>query len=305
MEETKNEISSGGVRPPRLLYVTNIFFHPGGATAISRHPKYRPSFPVVRSIARTPNCVEAPLRLLRSIVVTVFAGLVFLHSAQAQGADSLRGRDTISPYNTAAPAVNGLPDSLRGRSVLSPFDAPATAVNQLPDTGAVARADSTKTPASGIDSSVAYAASDSIVFSYPTRIMKMFGRCDVKYKTMALNSERIDVAWSDDKLEAYGVLDSSKAGNPDSIKQRYTGMPVMVDGSEKYEGFKIAYNFKTQKGRITLGGTAKDQGYYYGEHIKKIEHDVLFIADGRFTTCSNGHPHYYFLSPEMRVTVKD
>ncbi len=168
-----------------------------------------------------------------------------------------------------------------------------------------APADSALAPSSGIDSSVAYTAADSIVFSYPTRVMKMFGKCDVTYKTMGLKSERIDVQWTENRLEAYGVIDSAKAGDPDSIKQRYTGMPVMVDGSEKYEGFRIAYNFKTQKGRITLGETAKEAGYYYGSHIKKVEPDLLFISDGRFTTCSNGHPHYFFLSPEMRVTVKD
>ena len=274
-------------------------------TVIHEHPKYCVFFPFVRRAASIVNCAWEPLRLLRTIAVGVAAPLVMHYSAQAQVADSLRGRDTISPYNAAATAGNQGADSLRGRTAISPFAAPAAAVKELPDTLAIARADSTKKPASGIDSSVAYTASDSIVFSYPTRIMKMFGKCDVKYKTMALNAERINVTWSENKLDAYGVLDSSRAGNPDSIKQRYSGMPVMVDGSEKYEGFKIAYNFKTQKGRITLGETAKDQGYYYGEHIKKIEPDVLFIADGMFTTCSLGHPHYYFLSPEMRVTVKD
>ncbi|MEI6053636.1 MAG: hypothetical protein WCQ44_13105, partial [Opitutaceae bacterium] len=231
-------------------------------TVIHEHPKYCVFFPFVRRAASIVNCAWEPLRLLRTIAVGVAAPLVMYYSAQAQVADSLRGRDTISPYNAAATAGNQGADSLRGRTAISPFAAPAAAVKELPDTLAIARADSTKKPASGIDSSVAYTASDSIVFSYPTRIMKMFGKCDVKYKTMALNAERINVTWSENKLDAYGVLDSSRAGNPDSIKQRYSGMPVMVDGSEKYEGFKIAYNFKTQKGRITLGETAKDQGYY-------------------------------------------
>ncbi|HLP15143.1 MAG TPA: putative LPS assembly protein LptD [Bacteroidota bacterium] len=169
----------------------------------------------------------------------------------------------------------------------------------------VARDTTQLQPSSGIDSSVTYASTDSIVFTFDSKVMNLYGRCDVKYKTMALKSERINVEWLDDKLEAFGVLDSLRATNPDSIKQRYIGTPVMVDGPETYEGFKIAYNFKTQKGRITLGETAKDQGYYYGAHIKKVAPDMLFIADGRFTTCSLGHPHYYFLSPEMRVTIKD
>lgn len=171
------------------------------------------------------------------------------------------------------------------------------------DTSAVR--DTTQKRGSGIDSSVTYTAVDSIVFTYPTKLMQLYGKCDVKYKTMALKSERINVEWNENRLDSYGVLDSSKATNPDSIKQRYRGTPVMVDGTEQYEGFKIAYDFKTQKGRITLGETEKDQGYYYGSHIKKVEPDVLFIDNGRFTTCSLDHPHYFFLAPEMRVTVKD
>jgi hypothetical protein len=233
-------------------------------------------------------------RGLRVLGVAALAALCFLHTASAQ-APIVRTRVSTA----AAPA----PDSVKAAGVLV-RDTTHTAFTMRGDSSVVL-ADSLKKPVSGIDSSVSYTSTDSIVFSYPTKIMKMFGTCDVKYKTMALNSERIDVTWAEDKLDAYGVLDSSRAGNPDSIKQRYKGMPVMVDGSEKYEGFKIAYNFKTQKGRITLGETAKDAGFYYGEHIKKVEPDVLFISDGMFTTCSNGHPHYFFMSPEMRVTVKD
>jgi hypothetical protein len=235
-----------------------------------------------------PGGVTAITKVLQYIVRTIAllacAALFVMHSAQAQVPDTTRGGNVIAPSRTS-------------------HDSAATGLQQ-PDTGAV-RADTTLKSTSGIDSSVAYTSSDSIVFTYSSKIMKMFGKCDVKYKTMALNSERIDVAWNDNMLDSYGVLDSAKAAHPDSIKQRYIGLPVMVDGTEKYEGFKIGYNFKTQKGRITLGETAKDQGFYYGTQIKKIEPDVLFIANGSFTTCSLDHPHYYFLSPEMRVTIKD
>ena len=36
-----------------------------------------------------------------------------------------------------------------------------------------------------------------------------------------------------------------------------------------------------------------------------METDVLFVEDGKFTTCDLDHPHYYFGSPTMKITVKD
>ena len=165
--------------------------------------------------------------------------------------------------------------------------------------------DSLKNPSGGIDSVVAYTANDSIVFTFDDKQMMLYGKSDVKYKDLNLNSERIDVNWNTNDIEAYGVLDSAKALSTDSLKQRYSGTPVMKEGSDTYEGWKIAYNFKTQKGRVTLGETSEDQGYYHGEQIKKVDKDVMFISNGFYTTCEYGHPHFYFFSPEMRVTVRD
>ncbi len=171
------------------------------------------------------------------------------------------------------------------------------------DTTAAGR--DTTAKANRIDSLVAYTANDSIVFTFDDKQMKLFGKSDVKHKDLSLKSERIDVNWNTNELEAYGVLDSTKASKTDSLKQRYSGTPVMVEGADKYEGWKISYNFKTQKGRVTIGETSQDQGYYTGEQIKKVDKDMLFIANGYYTTCELGHPHFYFYSPEMRVTVRD
>jgi lipopolysaccharide assembly outer membrane protein LptD (OstA) len=157
----------------------------------------------------------------------------------------------------------------------------------------------------GIDSVVTYTASDSIVFTFENKRMKLYGKGDIRFKELSLKAERIDVNWNTNDLESFGVLDSVKAQKTDSLKQRYTGTPVMVDGGDTYKGWKIAYNFKSQQGRVTLGETAEDQGYYQGQQIKKVDKDMLFISDGYYSTCEYGHPHFYFFSPAMRVTVRD
>jgi lipopolysaccharide assembly outer membrane protein LptD (OstA) len=209
-----------------------------------------------------------------------------------------------------------IPNSKFCNLVILQFLLSSITYSQTTDTLSVARTDSSaqrdsiesiaeKKKPSGIDTSVVYSSVDSIVYSYPNRMMHMYGKADVKFRTMGLKSERIDVNWNANELQAYGVLDSSKIGKTDSVKQLYRGTPVMVDGGETYDGWKIGYNFKSQKGRISLGETVMEQGYYHGQHIKKIEKDVLYVANGRFTTCDLSHPHYYFFSPRMRVTVRD
>ncbi|MFZ4619771.1 MAG: putative LPS assembly protein LptD [Bacteroidota bacterium] len=175
----------------------------------------------------------------------------------------------------------------------------------IPQDSTVTVSDSVKTDPGGIDSVVTYSAADSILFTFDNKQMKIFGKGDVSFKDLSLKSERINVNWNTNDLESFGVLDSAKASRTDSLKERYTGTPVMVEGADKYEGWKIAYNFKSQKGRVTLGDTEEDQGYYQGQQIKKVDKNMMFISNGYYSTCEYGHPHFYFFSPAMRVTVRD
>jgi lipopolysaccharide assembly outer membrane protein LptD (OstA) len=153
---------------------------------------------------------------------------------------------------------------------------------------------------SGVDTVVTYSATDSIIYSMSTRFMNMYGKSDLKYRTIGLKAERVDVNWATATLTAEGVKDTA-----DTTGKKFIGLPILVDGSETYNGHHVAYNFRTQKGKITLGDTELDQGYYHGEAIKKIEKDVLYVAGGRYTTCDKPDPDYYFYSPKMKVILRD
>lgn len=175
------------------------------------------------------------------------------------------------------------------------------------DTLRAARADTTAAAAdtvrrspSGIDSTVAYSAADSIHYDLRDRTMFLYGKGDIKYRELGLKADRIDVNWNTSILNARGVADTS-----DTSGAKMKGQPVLVDGAETYNGSTIAYDFKTKKGKIVLGKTEIEQGLYYGKAIKKVDADVLYVSSGRFTTCSLEHPHYYFGSPEMKVIVRD
>ncbi|HEY4612636.1 MAG TPA: putative LPS assembly protein LptD, partial [Bacteroidota bacterium] len=134
-----------------------------------------------------------------------------------------------------------------------------------------------------------------------TRTMKLHGAGDLKYRDLGLKAARIDVNWDTADLTAFGVKDTA-----DTTGNKYAGLPELADAGEKYNGSRIGYNFRSKKGKISLADTEIEQGYYHGEEIKKVEDDVLFVADGRYTTCDNDeHPHYYFFSPKMKVIVRD
>jgi lipopolysaccharide assembly outer membrane protein LptD (OstA) len=152
----------------------------------------------------------------------------------------------------------------------------------------------------GVDTVVVYSAADSITYSLSRRVMNLFGTGNVKYRSIELKSETIDMNWDTSILNARGVIDSA-----DTTGRKTRGSPILIDGGEEYRGSTISYNFKTQKGKITYGETEIEKGYYRGEDIKKVEPDVLFVENGRYTTCENDDPHYYFYSPKMKIIVND
>jgi lipopolysaccharide assembly outer membrane protein LptD (OstA) len=153
---------------------------------------------------------------------------------------------------------------------------------------------------SGIDSVVAYSAADSIVYDLPSRTMFLYGKGDITYKDLGLKAANIDINWNTSILNAQGVPDTS-----DTTGKKQIGLPDMIDGRDVYKGAKVSYNFKSKRGRIDLAETEMEKGFYHGEALKKVDSDVLFVEDGRYTTCELEHPHYYFGSPAMKITVRD
>ena len=177
-----------------------------------------------------------------------------------------------------------------------------TALSTQSDTAKALSAarDTTASAPSGVDTVVTYIAKDSIVYSMSTRFMNLYGKSELRYKTIGLKAERVDVNCDNATLNAHGIPDTSA-----KTVKKIIGSPVMNDGGEIYKGSRIGYNFKTQKGKISIGDTEIEQGFYHGEAIKKVDRDVMFVEGGRYTTCDAEHPHYYFYSPKMKVMLHD
>lgn len=160
-----------------------------------------------------------------------------------------------------------------------------------------AAADSLKKKKSDIDSVIYSSGSDSLLFFVNKKMMKVYGTAELRYKTTNLKSETIDVDFATNNIEAVGV--------PDSVNKKGKGYPVLTEGSEKYEGERMRYNFKTLKGFITLAGTKSDGTAYSGIKIKKMDKDTYFVENGIYTTCDADTPHYCFYGYEMKVVQKE
>jgi hypothetical protein len=149
---------------------------------------------------------------------------------------------------------------------------------------------------SGIDSTVVYSAKDSVIFKIKKKSMWLYGNSKLNYKTQKLDAEKVTLDFNESTLSASGTKDTNN---------KTIGFPKFVDSGEEFVGEKIRYNFKTNKGTITLGETQMNEGFYFAEKIKRVSQDELFGEDGYYTTCDAPHPHYYFGSPKMKVIAKD
>ena len=161
--------------------------------------------------------------------------------------------------------------------------------------------DSTKSKKKYDVDAIVYAnASDSLIFDVQKKKMFLHGSGELKYKTTDLKSAKIFVDYNTNELEAFGAVDTS-----DTAKVKLKQSPHLTEGVETYEGERIKYNFKNQRGYISLAKN-KDKGQTYaGEEVNKVDKDTYFIKNGTFTTCDSDTPHTYFAASEMKVIQKD
>ncbi len=147
-----------------------------------------------------------------------------------------------------------------------------------------------------LDTLVVVKGRDSIVYNKKNNILKIYGNADLVYRTQKLQSHYIELDMDKSQMEARPFVDSYG---------KISNFPVFNDKGEEFFGKIIKYNFKSQKGSIDLGETQMEQGFYFGDRIKRIAGKELFVENGCYTTCEAPHPHYYFGSPKMKVVTGD
>jgi len=181
----------------------------------------------------------------------------------------------------------------------------------LPTRLAVAQADTTATDTraatpGAADTAIIRYSAKSIESFVDQRITILVGDAEVRYKDLTLKAGKITVEWDKNLLTAEGLPDTTNGASGDSVAERYTAMPVLDQGGEEMTGFKMEYNFKTEKGRVIRGRTEYEGGRYFGNQIKLVAPKVLNVSRGEFTTCDKPEqPHYHFWSRRMKLLAGD
>ena len=144
----------------------------------------------------------------------------------------------------------------------------------------------------GIDAPVEYTAADSMTYDGVTGVAHLFGKSHVKYENMDLQSDQIYMALDSSLVHATGSVDTTG---------RKFGTPVFKMGSDTYETDTMAFNFKTKKGLINNVYTQQEDGYMTSELSKRDGKGDMHLYHGRYTTCDQPHPDFYFAMSRAKV----
>lgn len=204
-----------------------------------------------------------------------------------------------STHRTLGKRSRHLPDSVGSAQVLARAGVADTAAtvavdSLLSDTTQVAKPSGGK-KSSALDDIVDFTAQDSLVFE-AGNMAYLYGKSVVNYQDIQLDADQIELSLDDNTVYAVGRTDSLGVT---------TGKPIYKDKEGEYESETMSYNFKTKRGYITNVITEQGEGYLTGGRTKKTEDDILFMQNGRYTTCDNHeHPHFYLQLTQAKVRPK-
>ena len=108
----------------------------------------------------------------------------------------------------------------------------------------------------------------------------------ITYKDITLISDSAYYYIETNYLEAFGLCDLRQL--EDSII-----------------GNHLTYNLNNRKALMKQGKTQIEHGFIKGKEIYLIDAKTVNSYGGRYTTCSDSPPHYYFYSPKMKVFLGD
>lgn len=152
-----------------------------------------------------------------------------------------------------------------------------------------------KTSASKINARVDYQARDSILL-FENGTGFLYGKASVDYQLKSpvqLEAEIIRMVMDSSLVYAEGIVDSVG----DQI-----GFPIFREGADEYRARSLKYNFNSRKGYIRRGITQQGDGYIVADESKKGADDMLFMRNGKYTTCDNhDHPHFYIQLTKAKV----
>lgn len=125
-----------------------------------------------------------------------------------------------------------------------------------------------------------------IIYDIEKSIIILKDSSIITYQDIRLTSDSAYYYIESNILEAFGTCDLRQS--QDSIKGDY-----------------LRYNIESRKAMMSHGITQIDKGFLDGKEIYWIDENTVNAYSGKYTTCSDTPPHYYFYSPKMKVYLGD
>ena len=153
-----------------------------------------------------------------------------------------------------------------------------------------------KTSKDSLDAPVTYHADDSMVLDVPTNKIILYGKeTRVKYIDNELVAPHIEFDQKTNLVSAYLAMDSTG---------KVVSWPTFTQADFKSVSDTIRFDMKSGKG-VTKGTyTKQDEIFVYGTAIKKVDANVFYALNGRFTTCNLDTPHFAFVSKKIKFINK-
>lgn len=148
--------------------------------------------------------------------------------------------------------------------------------------------------ATGIDAPVKYSAEDSLVYDARTKTAHLYGKSQVDYESMNLQSDKIHMSLDSSLVRATGSPDSTEK---DGLK----GKPIFKMGASTYDTDTVAFNFKSRKGLIRDVYTQQEDGFLMSKVAKRDAEGNINLMHGRYTTCDEEHPDFYIALTRAKV----
>lgn len=200
--------------------------------------------------------------------------------------DTVRGKaDSVSVRKVVSQA--GKPQEGDTTGTKAAADSiPQRAYTILPDTSLrdSLYKDTVRKSKSALEEPVSYSAKDSITFDYTNSRAHLFGGSQVNYQNLQLTADDISLSLDSSLVHASGRPDSTGA---------IQGKPLFKQGEDEYEPDRISYNFKTRKAFISNVYTQEGEGFMQSREGKRDSSGVMYVQNGKYTTCDAEHPHFY------------
>ncbi|MBN1948274.1 MAG: LPS-assembly protein LptD [Candidatus Cloacimonetes bacterium] len=127
---------------------------------------------------------------------------------------------------------------------------------------------------------------DSLYYFAPEEKIQLTRQALIRYQDSRIRSDSIIIYLSSDKAAS-------------------RGRSILQDDTQILVGQDIFFDFSDRTGLIRRGISEFEQGYYYGDEIRKVDKRTFDVDYGQFTTCSSRIPHFYIQANQLRVYQND